>query len=50
MTKVEPHLQIAVAAGAVYLADQLTKLVMTRWLDYGDQHVVADGFFKFVLW
>jgi signal peptidase II len=40
---------LAVAA-VVYLADQITKLAVLRVLDYADQRVVVEGFFKFVHW
>ena len=42
--------RIAWVAGAVYVADQVTKLVVMRLLDYADQRVVFDGFFKIVHW
>jgi len=35
---------------AVYIADQLTKLVVVNTIDYTDQRMVLDGFFKFVHW
>lgn len=42
--------RIASVAGLVYVADQLSKLVVMRVLNYADQRVVFDGFFKFVHW
>jgi len=30
--------------------DQLTKLVVLRYLGYADERVIVDGFFKFVHW
>ena len=42
--------RIALVSGAVYFADQLSKLVVMRLLDYADQRVVFDGFFKIVHW
>jgi signal peptidase II len=42
--------RIALVAGAVFVADQLSKLVVMRWLAYADQRVVFDGFFKIVHW
>lgn len=35
---------------AVYVADQLSKLVVVNTIDYTDQRMVLDGFFKFVHW
>ncbi len=37
-------------AASVYLADQLTKLAVLKLLGPLDQHVIVDGFFKFVHW
>ena len=34
----------------VLTADQVTKLIVLRYLRYGEQHVILDGFFKFVHW
>ena len=34
----------------IYVFDQLTKRAVLRLLDYANQHVVIDGFFKFVHW
>lgn len=45
-----PNRRIALVTVAIYLADQLTKLAVLRVLDYADQHVVVEGFFKFVHW
>lgn len=35
---------------AVYVADQLSKLVVVNTIEFADQQVVLDGFFKFVHW
>lgn len=32
------------------MSDQITKLIVVRTLRYGDEHVVLDGFFRFVHW
>lgn len=45
-----PNQRIALVALLTYLADQITKLIVLKVLDYADQHVVIDGFFKFVHW
>ena len=34
----------------VLLADQITKQIVLRYLQYSEQHVILDGFFKFVHW
>lgn len=48
--RLTPNHRIALVALLTYLADQATKLVVLRVLDYADQHTVIDGFFKFVHW
>lgn len=45
-----PTQRIALVAIIVYVIDQVTKLAVLRVLDFADQHVVIDGFFKFVHW
>lgn len=45
-----PTHRIALVAAIVYVIDQATKLAVLRVLDFADQHVVIDGFFKFVHW
>jgi len=45
-----PNHRIALVAGAVYVADQVTKFLVMKYLDYAQQHIVVDGFFKFVHW
>ena len=42
--------RIATLALAIILADQLTKLLVLRYLGFADERVVIDGFFKFVHW
>jgi len=42
--------RIAIIAMMVVALDQLTKHLVVRLLDYGDEKVVIDGFFKFVYW
>jgi len=34
----------------VLSADQITKQIVLRYLQYSEQHVILDGFFKFVHW
>lgn len=42
--------KIAIVAATVYVTDQFTKLAVSRILNYADQYIVVDGFFKFVHW
>ncbi|HNQ90300.1 MAG TPA: signal peptidase II [Verrucomicrobiota bacterium] len=42
--------RIVLLALLVYVADQVTKLLVLRLLSYADQRIVIDGFFKFVHW
>ena len=48
--RLTPTHRIALVAAIVYVIDQAAKLAVLRLLDYADQHVVVDGFFKFVHW
>lgn len=41
---------MALIAAAVLAADYLTKLAVLKWLPYGKEVIVVDGFFKFVHW
>ena len=44
-----PNRRIAVIAAVVFLLDQFTKLLVLRFLpEKNTEHVVIDGFFKFV--
>jgi signal peptidase II len=49
MTK-ESNWRIAGLALAIIVVDQLTKLLVLRYLGFADERVVIDGFFKFVHW
>jgi signal peptidase II len=42
--------RMAVVASAVLAFDQLTKLLVLNFLGYAKEHVIIDGFFKFVHW
>jgi signal peptidase II len=42
--------KIALVAAIIYLTDQITKLAVIRLLNYAEQYIVVDGFFKFVHW
>jgi len=45
-----PGRTTAIVAGSVFLADQLTKLVVLNQLGYAQEKILIDGFFKFVHW
>lgn len=45
-----PNRRIALVAVVVYALDQVTKLAVLKYLGYAQQHIVIDGFFKFVHW
>jgi signal peptidase II len=45
-----PLKRIAWVALAVFVLDQLSKFFVLRYLNYADQKVILDGFFKFVHW
>lgn len=49
-SKANHNWRIAVVAAAVFGLDQLTKAIVRRWMEFGDQVVVLEGFFKFVHW
>lgn len=42
--------RMALLAGITLALDQLTKLVVLKYLGYAQEKVVIDGFFKFVHW
>ena len=41
---------VAIAAGVVLGLDQITKLLVLKYLDYSQEHIVVPGFFKLVHW
>ena len=41
---------IALLALSIFAWDQLTKLIVLKYLGYTDEKIVLDGFFKFVHW
>jgi len=45
-----PNRRIAVIALLVVGLDQLTKQIVLRFLGYGHEKIIIDGFFKFVYW
>ena len=49
MTK-QDNWRIAYIASAILALDQLSKLIVLKYLGVEDQKIVLDGFFKFVHW
>src|ERR1041385_2551705 len=45
-----PNRRIAAMALVVFALDQLTKAIVLRFLEYGEQRDVVPGFFQFVYW
>ena len=50
MSRINPNWRIAVLAMAVLAFDQITKLLVLKYLGYAQEKVILDGFFKFVHW
>lgn len=50
MSKLNPNWRIAVLAMAVLAFDQVTKLLVLKYLGYAQEKVIIDGFFKLVHW
>ena len=50
MTVLSSNRLIARVAGIIFLADQLTKWAVLKYLNYADEKIVIPGFFKFVHW
>ena len=50
MARTNPNWRIAVLALVVVLFDQITKLVVLKYLGFTQEVVVIDGFFKLVHW
>lgn len=48
--KLGPHRRLALVACIVLALDQLTKLLVITFLDYREERVIINGFFKFVYW
>lgn len=45
-----PSRRIGAIALLVFALDQITKFFVLRFLGRGEEHVIIDGFFKFVHW
>lgn len=46
----EVNKRMAMIAGAILIFDQITKFAVLKYLNYADEKVIIDGFFKFVHW
>jgi signal peptidase II len=49
-TKLNSNWRIAVLALAVFVVDQISKLLVLNYLGFTEERVVVPGFFKLVLW
>jgi signal peptidase II len=45
-----PTRRMALIAAFIFAADQLTKMVVLRFLDHSQERIILPGFFKFVHW
>ena len=50
MTRLSPNWRIATLAAAILVFDQITELIVLRYLNFAEEKVVIEGFFKFVHW
>jgi signal peptidase II len=50
MKNADQNWRIAVFAAVVFALDQLTKVAVLRFMEFGEQEVIIEGFFKFVYW
>jgi signal peptidase II len=48
--RLNPTWRIALLALAIFVLDQVTKLLVLRSLEFHEEKIVIDGFFKFVHW
>jgi len=48
--KFSPTWRIAILALAIFVMDQITKFIVLNYLDFHEERVVIEGFFKFVHW
>jgi len=48
--RLNPTWRIAILALTVFVLDQVTKLLVLRSLEFHEERIVIDGFFKFVHW
>jgi len=50
MSKINANWRIAVLALTIVAFDQVTKLLVMRYVPYAQDKVILDGFFRFVHW
>jgi signal peptidase II len=50
VSKLSFNIRIGILALAVFVVDQLTKLIVLNYLGYAEEKVIAPGFFKLVHW
>jgi signal peptidase II len=50
MTKLTPTWRVAILALSIFVLDQVTKLLVLKYLGFHEERVIVDGFFKFVHW
>ena len=50
MTKLTPTWRVAILALSVFVLDQVTKLLVLKYLGFHEERVIVEGFFKFVHW
>jgi signal peptidase II len=49
--RLDSNWRIAILAALIFVSDQWTKLIVVRFLpEVGNEHLVINGFFKFVHW
>jgi signal peptidase II len=48
--KLSPTWRVVVLASMIFVWDQITKLIVLKYLAFGEEKVIIDGFFKFVHW
>ena len=48
--RLNPTWRIAVLALAIFVLDQVTKLIVLRSLEFHEERIVIDGFFRLVHW
>ena len=50
MTKLTPTGRVAILALSIFVLDQITKLLVLKYLGFHEERVIVEGFFKFVHW
>jgi signal peptidase II len=50
MTKFTPTSRVAILAVSIFVVDQVTKLLVLKYLGFHEERIIVEGFFKFVHW